>query len=160
MNMRLSIDSLSLSILSLYTVLIFVIYESLFLVCQEIWLQNGRMELDQSGSRRPVIILSGNPFLKCIPLKTDYDSCFPFSHHKRVFQKLNALKLRNFLLNSTPNWLINHFQLICLTLEQLKMLLPSPSWWLTFLCTCREKSYLAFCSPNNPDFYNFPSCKK
>lgn len=35
-NMSSSIDSLSLSILLPYTVLMFVIYESLFLVCQEI----------------------------------------------------------------------------------------------------------------------------
>lgn len=35
-SMSSSIDSLSLSILLPYTLLIFVIYESLFLVCQEI----------------------------------------------------------------------------------------------------------------------------
>lgn len=101
-SMSSSIDSLSLSILLPYTLLIFVTYESLFLVCQEIWLQNRGMELDQSRSPSPVIILSGNPFIKCILLKTDYASCFPLSYHKRVFQKLVALKLRNLLLHSIP----------------------------------------------------------
>lgn len=139
-NTRFSIGSLSLSILSSYIVLIVMIYESLFSVCQKTWLQNKGMELNQSGSLSPVIILSGNPFLKCILLKTDYDSLFPFSHDERMFQKHSALKLWNFLLNFIADWLINHFWVIYLLLEQLKMLLPSLSGWLTFLCTCRKKS--------------------
>lgn len=111
MNIKFSIGSLSLSILSFYIVLIIVIYENLFSVCQETWLQNRGRELNQSGSLNPVIILSGNPFFKCILLKTDYDSHFPFSHNKRMFMKHSALKLWNYLLNSIANWLINHFWL-------------------------------------------------
>lgn len=111
-----------------------------FQFVRKTWLQNKGMELNQSGSLSPVIILSGNPFLKCILLKTDYDSLFPFSHDERMFQKHSALKLWNFLLNFIADWLINHFWVIYLLLEQLKMLLPSLSGWLTFLCTCRKKS--------------------